>query len=131
MKFAETADWRSSIPFETPMLVAEIVPGEPVRCVTCGSDSEPLDRTELWAFKHRHPRHHDGFVRFYCREHVPIVQRRPEPAASSKAPRSRGERTVAPRRPAPSLDVVRAMCPDCFVEVSATGVCGMCGRQVA
>jgi hypothetical protein len=25
----------------------------------------------------------------------------------------------------------RAMCPDCFVEVSATGLCGMCGTQVA
>lgn len=128
MKFAETADWRSAIPFESPALVADLVPGEPTRCVTCGADSEPRGRDELWAFKHRHPRHHDGFVRFYCHEHVPVVERRPEPP--TRAPRRSGERTTAPRRPAPSLDVTRAMCPDCYVEVSATGVCGMCGRQV-
>jgi hypothetical protein len=35
------------------------------------------------------------------------------------------------RRPASPDAKPRAMCPDCFVEVSATGMCGMCGTQVA
>lgn len=124
MKVAAAADWRSSIPFETAVPVADLVPGEPTRCATCGPDSAPRERTELWAFKHRHPNHHDGYVRFYCREHVPVVRR--AQAAERRAPRA--ERT--PRRPAQS-DVVRAMCPNCFVEVSAAGECGMCGTRVA
>ena len=124
MKVTSTSDWRTSIPFETAVLVADLVPGEPTRCATCGPESEPRERDELWAFKHRHPNHHDGYVRFYCREHVPVVQRR-EPAAPITA--SRGERI--PRRPAAS-DTVRAMCPNCYVEISAKGLCGICGTQV-
>lgn len=126
MKVASAADWRGSIPFETAVLVADLVPGEPTRCATCGPDSAPRERTELWAFKHRHPNHHDGYVRFYCRDHVPVVRRAPAPEQKPRAPRT--ER--APRRPAQS-DTVRAMCPNCFVEVSAAGECGMCGTRIA
>ncbi|WP_237739457.1 hypothetical protein [Microbacterium yannicii] len=38
-------------------------------------------------------------------------------------------RPAAERRPAkPTVpERLRAMCPNCFVEVSATGECGMCG----
>lgn len=128
MKVVSSADWRGAIPFETPMLVADLVPGDAVRCFACGMQSEPLERTELWAYKHRHPHNHDGVVRFYCRPHTPEPPRRVEPVAPARAPRARAERTSVPRKAAPTLDApTRPLCPDCFVEVSAAGVCGMCG----
>jgi hypothetical protein len=132
MKITTTSDWRQSIAFDAPVLVADVVPGEPTRCFVCGSSSEPRPRTELWAIKHRHPNDHAGYVRFYCREHLPAIQARPaeetraKPAAAPRARRAPAQRSTAT---APS-DRVRAMCPDCYVEISATGVCGMCGRQV-
>jgi hypothetical protein len=128
MKVATTSDWRDGMPFETPVVVADVVPGDPTRCSVCGSDSQLRDRSELWAVKHRHPHHHSGFVRFYCSVHVPRAQ----PAAvRAQQPAARAERrSPAPRRPA-AADTVRAMCPDCFIEVSASGVCGNCGQQVA
>lgn len=136
MRVAASADWRGAIPFETAILVADVVPGEPTHCFTCGNQSAPLERTELWAFKHRHPRHHDGFVRFYCVLHTPVVERRPEPVVTparraSSPRRASGERVPAPRKQTAADPVVRAMCPNCFVEVSATGECGMCGTRVA
>ncbi|THE08163.1 glucose-6-phosphate dehydrogenase [Microbacterium oleivorans] len=137
MKITRSSDWRDALPFEVPVLAAEAVPGEPTRCVSCPAGSEPLERTELWAVKHRHPNNHAGFVRYYCAEHSPKTPPPPPASVASPgrargaAPKARPERTVAPKRPGPSLDVVRAMCPDCFVEVSATGECGMCGQQVA
>ncbi|WP_125132164.1 glucose-6-phosphate dehydrogenase [Microbacterium sp. 10M-3C3] len=136
MRIVQSSDWRDRIPFETPTLAAEVAPGEPTRCFSCGPASEPLERTELWAVKHRHPTQHGGYVRFSCAAHRPAPAVA-APAAPTRAAASRParrapveRREAAPRRPAPS-DVVRAMCPDCFVEVSATGTCGMCGRQVA
>jgi hypothetical protein len=73
-------------------------------------------------------------VRFYCLEHRPAV---PEPAAvatiaraGARAPRA-SRAQAAPRRPAVSDMPTRAMCPNCYVEVSATGECGMCGARVA
>lgn len=128
MRIVASSDWRDAVPFETPVLVADVVPGEPTRCFTCGADSAPLARTELWAFKHRHPKNHDGYVRFYCAAHVPQVQRRPEPA-TTPATRARASRPAAERRPAKPVipERQRAMCPNCFVEVSATGECGICG----
>ena len=133
MRIVASSDWRDAVPFENPVLVADVVPGEPTRCFSCGADSELLPRTELWAFKHRHPKNHDGYVRFYCSFHVPKVERRPEPAPATasrakSSPRSTSERRVAkpviPERQ-------REMCPNCFVEVSATGECGMCGWTAA
>ncbi len=124
MKVAKTADWRDAVPFGVPVLVADLVPGEPTRCSVCGADSEPRGRDELWAVKHQHPHHHDGYVRFYCSEHVPRIA--PAPVAAPAAVRR--ERTPAARRPVQSFEKVRAMCPDCFIEVSAKGVCGNCGR---
>lgn len=135
MKVVATADWRQSIPFDTPVAVSELVPGEPTRCVTCGVASEPRERDQLWAFKHQHPNHHDGFVRFYCREHVPVVQK-VEPAPTARAARSSAARAAAAPRAVPIRKVSnedrppRAMCPDCYVEVSAKGVCGMCGNTI-
>lgn len=136
MKVVSSADWRRSIPFETPMLVAEIVPGEPTRCFACGPASDARDRGELWAFKHRHPNHHDGYVRFYCREHVPVVKvvevvQDPRARARTRRSAPTEERAAAPRRASTVDAPVRAMCPSCFVEVSATGECGMCGTKVA
>lgn len=137
MKITRSSDWRDALPFEVPVLAADAVPGEPTRCVSCPAGSEPRERTELWAVKHRHPNNHAGFVRYYCAEHSPKTPPPPAPSiarpgkARGTAPKPRPERTVAPKRPAASLDVVRAMCPNCFVEVSATGECGMCGQQVA
>ena len=137
MRVVQSSDWRDAIPFDVPTPAAEAAPGEPTRCFACGASGEPLPRTELWAVKHRHPNHHAGFVRFYCAAHTPAA---PAPAAAA-APAGRTPRAArpaaakAPRREAPArrtvdTDTVRAMCPDCFVEVSATGECGMCGRQV-
>lgn len=132
MKIVASSDWRDAIPFESPMIVADLVAGDPTRCSTCGTDSDPRPRTELWAFKHRHPKNHGGFVRFYCREHVPVVARPAAPAPTTGARKSApSERRPAARRSAATDDKPRAMCPDCFVEISATGTCGMCGRQVA
>lgn len=131
MKIVASSDWRDAIPFDTLVLVADVVPGEPTRCFTCGTASEPRERTELWAFKHRHPKNHDGYVRFYCAEHRPVI---PRPAAAASLPSGRTSARSTPRAGAerrPGKPVVpqreRATCPNCFVEVSATGECGICG----
>jgi hypothetical protein len=133
MKIVAGADWRDQIPFDLPARVADIAPGEPARCALCGADAAPLPREELWAVKHRHPKNHSGFVRFYCTAHKPA----PAPApAAVPAPTTRTrarvarERTAAPRRAAPD-DAPKALCPTCFVEVPASGVCGMCGEKIA
>jgi hypothetical protein len=130
MKVTSTSDWREAIAFEMPMIVAEIVPGDATRCSVCGGDSRLRPRTELWALKHRHPNHHAGYVRFYCEAHLPVIA---APAAPVESRRSvaRAERSATGRRPAAVDEKPRAMCPDCFVEISATGVCGICGRPVA
>jgi hypothetical protein len=136
MKITASSDWRDSLPFETPLPAASTVPGEPTICVTCGADSEPRPREELWVVKHRHPNNHAGFVRFYCVDHRPAAL---APAATVVAPttasgRPRRSTPAAPRtprqatsRPTHPADRVRAMCPNCFLEISATGVCGNCG----
>ncbi|MBN9210226.1 MAG: glucose-6-phosphate dehydrogenase [Microbacterium sp. 71-36] len=134
MKIVSSADWRDAIAFDVPVVVADVVPGEPTRCVGCGADGELLERTELWAVKHRHPKHHGGFVRFYCDAHKPAPA--PAPAAPIELKKTRASAPRAERRPSspkatPVTDrPTRAMCPDCFVEVSAGGDCGMCGAQV-
>lgn len=133
MRIVASSDWRDAIPFENPVLAADVVPGEPTRCFVCGTDSEPLPRTKLWAYKHRHPKNHDGYVRFYCAVHVPKVQR-PAPTIAPtgrSSARASGER--AARRPAKPVvpEKQREVCPNCFVEVSATGECGICGWSAA
>jgi hypothetical protein len=130
MKVTATSDWRETIPFETPMIVAAVVPGDPARCSVCGGGSELLPRTELRVVKHRHPNHHAGYVRFYCQAHLPVIERA-APTVDSRRPAARSPRPPAVRRPASPDAKPRSMCPDCFVEVSATGMCGMCGSQVA
>ena len=134
MKVAKTSDWRDGVPFDTPVLAADVAPGEPTRCFECGADAEPRNRTELWAVKHRHPHHHDGFVRFYCGEHAPKIERR-DPASAPVAvakPRRAAAPAAERRLPVRSLTDVapRAMCPDCFIEVSAKGLCGVCGQTI-
>lgn len=136
MKIRAADDWRGTLPFETPIIAAEVVPGDPARCSGCPVGAAPHPRTELWAVKHRHPKNHDGDVRFYCAEHVPVFEK-PQPAVvapvakrarAKAAPRVTGER--AERRP-PVVERPRAVCPNCFVEVPPTGVCGICGEAVA
>ncbi len=127
MKVASAADWRDGLAFESPVLLADLMPGDDARCFACGPDSEALPRTQLWAFKHRHPKHHNGYVRFYCGAHVPAVRRPPTPEPAPRA--KRAPRAAPSRRPA-ATDVVRAMCPECFIEVPATGICGVCGTEV-
>jgi hypothetical protein len=129
MKFTATSDWRDAVEFETPIIVASLQPGEPTRCSVCGGDSELRPRTELWAVKHRHPNQHAGFVRFYCQTHLPVIKR-PAPPAESRRTAARAERVTTGRRISAADEKPRAMCPDCFVEVSALGLCGMCGSQV-
>ncbi|MFV0320748.1 MAG: glucose-6-phosphate dehydrogenase [Microbacterium sp.] len=125
MRVVAASDWRDGLAFETPFILAEVLPGDPARCVACGADAEPLPRPELWAYKHRHPKNHDGFVRFYCAAHVPAAKRAAPAASRGPAPRRAAPKRTpaAPERPAP-------LCPDCFVEVPGTGVCGMCGATV-
>jgi len=133
MKITRSSDWRSAIPFETPMIAQTVMPGDPARCTTCGVGSVPLQRTELWAVKHRHPHDPAGTVRLYCAEHTPRVAPSPagpsRAAGAARAPRPRAER---PARASARASVERpaAICPDCFVEVPPTGVCGMCGQPV-
>lgn len=131
MKIVAGADWRDTIPFESPMLVSDLAPGDDARCAGCRADTPPHPRTELWAVKHRHPQNHSGYVRFYCAEHrpappAPPVERR-IPSSATQAARERAPRRVTP----PVVETPRALCPDCFIEVPASGVCGMCGQQVA
>jgi len=128
MRIVASSDWRDAVPFETPLILAAVLPGDETRCSVCGGDSAPRPRTELWIVKHRHPKHHDGYVRFYCREHVPVIAA-PKPVAEQPRTRaSRGTAGASGVRRAPQAETPpRAMCPDCFVEVSATGRCGMCG----
>lgn len=136
MKITNSSDWRDALPYETPLRASEAVPGDATRCATCGPNSDLREREDLWVVKHRHPNNPAGFVRLYCLAHRPAVAARPEPVGA--APRAR--RAAAPRVPRPSErsrptapsvpERVAAMCPDCFVEVPATGVCGMCGQRV-
>ena len=134
MRVTSNADWRRALAFDTPVLVADVLPGEPARCSGCGYGSDPLPRTELWAVKRRHPKHHDGDVQFYCVDHLPPVEApapaplEARPAARRAAPRVAAER---PPRRHPEPERARAICPDCFVEVPTTGVCGICGQTVA
>ncbi|MBB2975171.1 hypothetical protein FHX49_000712 [Microbacterium endophyticum] len=134
MKIVMSADWRDDIPFETPMMASESAPGEPIRCASCDNDKDAFPRDELWAFKHRHPTNHAGFVRFYCAEHVPaaVVEQPAAPVAAKATKTPRASRAATPaRRPTPAEERPRAVCPTCYIEVSAKGVCGMCGEQVA
>lgn len=130
MKIRTSSDWRDALPFDTPLRASEAVPGEPTRCATCGPGSDAREREDLWVVKHRHPNNPAGFVRFYCLAHRPTVAARPEPARApareKRAPRAtaRVAAPTIPERPA-------VFCPDCFVEVPATGVCGMCGQPVS
>lgn len=123
MRITRSADWRAALRYETPVIVDEVMPGEPARCTSCGLDSEPKLRSDLWAVKHSHPNDPAGIVRFYCEEHVPA---RPRPAPGSVPP-------PAKRAPARRQSVVEekppVLCPTCFMEVPPTGVCGMCGER--
>lgn len=136
MKITESSDWRDSLPFESPRPLADVVPGDPARCVACGPQTPLHSRDRLWVVKHRHPNQHAGFVRFYCDLHVPKAAPAAAvpPAPIGRAPRAAATRT-APRtttaRPTPTADRPRAVCPNCWVEVPSTGVCGVCGAQVA
>jgi len=138
MKITNSSDWRDAIPFDTPVLAAQAAPGEPARCAGCGPDVAPYDRTDLWLVKHRHPNNPAGFVRLYCLDHRPKVALAPTAASGHtlKAPKApRSARPSAPRERRVSAPTIperpKVYCPDCFVEVSAAGVCTMCGTQVA
>ncbi|MFE7844250.1 glucose-6-phosphate dehydrogenase [Microbacterium sp. NPDC057407] len=130
MRVVASSDWRDDLPFDTPVVVADISPGEDSRCFVCGADSDPRPRTELWAVKHRHPKHHGGYVRFYCAEHRPAPPR-PQPVVDRRsAPRTAPRRS--PSRPAAAtIERPKAICPNCFVEVPSSGECGICGTTVA
>ena len=132
MKITRSSDWRDALPFEVPLLAAEAVPGEPTRCVGCPATVEPHDRSELWVVKHRHPNNPAGFVRYYCADHKPTPKLAPPVSAPERARRARAAAPAPRKAAAPSIpERAAVLCPDCFVEVPATGVCGMCGQQVA
>lgn len=129
MQIRTSSDWRDALPFDTPVPAAEAVPGEPARCAGCPVEAPVHDRSELWAVKLRHPNNPAGFVRLYCGAHRPL----PKPSSATTEPRARRPRTAAPRKPAaPSVPERPAvLCPDCFIEVPPSGVCGMCGQKIA
>ncbi len=136
MRIADSADWRSGLPFESAVLAAEAVPGEDARCFACGPDVGARSRDELWAYKHRHPKNHSGFVRFYCSSHVPVPPRAPAAEQRARTATRSGSRSAAPReratprRAAAAPEPARPVCPDCFVEATAAGGCSMCGNPV-
>jgi len=138
VKIRASDDWRATLAFETPIVAAEVLPGDPARCSGCPVGTPPFARTELWAVKHRHPKNHDGDVRFYCAAHVPVFEK-PQPVAAPATARSaRSKPKSAPReaperlqRRPPAVERPRAVCPTCFVEIPPTGVCGICGQAVA
>lgn len=134
VQIRNSSDWRDALPFEIAVAAEQAVPGDATRCSGCGPTSEPWPREALWVMKHRHPNNPAGFVRFYCADHKPAAKLAAAPAPTTRE-RARAARvasgtprTVAaptiPERPA-------VMCPDCFVQVPATGICGMCGTPVA
>lgn len=132
MKITSSHDWRAGLAFDSLVLAADVLPGEPTRCAGCPADAAKHPRTELWAVKKRHPNDPAGLVRLYCAAHVPRVERAPAVAPRSPA---RSRRASAPRREparrAPAApERPKALCPDCFVEVPSSGVCGMCGQKV-
>lgn len=133
MRVTSGSDWRDGVPFDTPMALAGVAPGDPARCSVCGPGSAPVSRERLWVVKHRHPNDHGGFLRFYCDDHAPAAAA----AGAAQAPETvRAKRAAAPRlprppRPAPAAEKPRAVCPDCFIEVPPTGVCGSCGALVS
>ncbi|MBN9187753.1 glucose-6-phosphate dehydrogenase [Microbacterium sp.] len=133
MRVTSGSDWRDSIPFETPLLLADIAPGGPARCVACGVAADPLERDRLWVVKHRHPNDHGGFVRFYCADHAPAAAATVAGPAPDAVRAKRAATPRAPRapRPTPVAERPRPVCPDCFVEVPPTGRCGVCGTMVA
>tara|TARA_R110002020_G_scaffold67871_6_gene178069 strand:- start:364 stop:792 length:429 start_codon:yes stop_codon:yes gene_type:complete len=132
VKITGSSDWREELPFDVPVLVADVVPGDPTRCSECGIDSAPHERDALWAVRRRNPKSHAGVVRFHCAAHLPPP---PAPVESEEVVRlrrtaARAVRAAAPRRPTVP-ERVAPVCPTCFVEVPPTGVCGMCGERVA
>lgn len=124
MRITRSADWRDTLTFDVPLRVADVAPGAPARCASCPADAGERDRAELWVVKHRHPTNPAGFVRFYCAEHTPQP---PRVASDARRQAARAPRQARAKVP----EVVRAMCPNCFVEVSATGDCGICGERAA
>lgn len=129
VQIRNSSDWRDGLPFDLAIPAADAVPGEATRCSGCGPDSEPWPREALWVLKHRHPTNPAGYVRFYCAEHRPAPAFVPPvPERSRRSPRS----SAAPRKAAAPIipPRVAAVCPDCFVEVAATGICGVCGERV-
>lgn len=134
MQIRNSSDWRDALPFELAIPAADAVPGDATRCAGCGADSEPWPREALWVVKHRHPNNPAGFVRYYCADHKPTPKLAPPVSAPERARRAaRAAATSTPRKAAAPIipERVAVLCPDCFVEVPATGVCGMCGQKVA
>lgn len=132
VRIRNSSDWRDALPFELPVPAAEAVPGEPTRCAGCGADSEAWPREGLWVVKHKHPNNPAGFVRYYCAEHKPTPKLAPPVSAPERVRRARAVAPAARKAAAPSIpERVAVLCPDCFVEVPHSGICGMCGQQVA
>ncbi|WP_431802939.1 glucose-6-phosphate dehydrogenase [Microbacterium sp. bgisy203] len=137
MQIRNSSDWRDALPFELPVPAAEVLPGEPTRCAGCGAEGEPWPREALWVVKHRHPNNPAGFVRYYCADHKPTPKLAPAPSLNERARRSApraasSQRAGSQRKPAaPTIpERVAALCPDCFVEVPPSGICGMCGQPI-
>lgn len=147
MRVVSSSDWRDGLAFDRPILLADVFPGEDARCAACDAAADARPRTELWVVKHRHPQHHDGYVRFYCRDHVPVVEPPVPPTSSARPAAPARRRAPSPARPpasdrrtttetarrttTPAAERPRAVCPSCFMEVPPTGVCGMCGALVS
>ena len=49
MKIVASADWRDGLEYDIPVLVSDVIPGEPTKCFACGTESPLRERDELWA----------------------------------------------------------------------------------
>lgn len=129
--------------FERPYPLAEVNSDARAKCSRCGLSRVPRPVSELVAIKHRDAHHPAGLWKIYCPEHLPAVPvagadapvASRARAAASRAPRApREPKAAAPKRaskPTPMVDRPPVICPRCFVQVPATGVCDGCGDRVS
>lgn len=132
------------IEFERPYPFVEVDGRDETLCTVCGPESYPWPASELTAIKHHSVRREQGIWRLYCREHLLTDRGLPpeEPPKKKRTVRVAGAKSTGvptgattPRstasKPQESAPAPEVICPDCWIVVPATGVCGVCGERVA
>ncbi|WP_196776883.1 DUF6994 family protein [Haloechinothrix halophila] len=110
-------DERDLIEYEDPQILGEIFPSRMTagsdqrKCSACGT---VLPADQLTVIKHRHAGQPKGHLRIYCPEHLATAKEWTEGGSTSQSGK------------------LGPICPNCFTAVPlGTGVCDMCGEQVA